>query len=85
MKKRLGGEGYIIGVAKYCFQPLAGKSDPYCKMVILNKQHIGEKIVQKSDIKAWVEGGLVKGEGVVQSSVKHSTLEPEWGNEVFDL
>ena len=54
-------------------------------MVILNKKYIGEKIVQKGDITSWVEAGLVNGEGVIQSSVRQGTLEPDWNGETLEL
>lgn len=65
--------------------PDKGSSDPYCKMVVLNKKFIEEKIVKKGDIKTWVEEGMVKLENVSRSSVKFKTLEPEWKNETFEL
>ncbi len=62
-----------------------GKSDPYCKMVILGKQHVHAKAVQKGDITSWIEEGLIEEKNVVQSTVRPSTLEPEWNNELFEL
>lgn len=54
-------------------------------MAILNKQHLETEIVKKHDIKEWIGEGLVKEEGMFQSTIKFKTLEPEWDHEAHEL
>ena len=59
-----------------------GKSDPYCLIGILDKEHIESKAVRNQNLQDWEEQQLIS--NIYRSSVKEKTLDPEW-NETFEL
>ena len=61
---------------------MLGKSDPYCLIGILDKEHIESKVVRNHNLQHWHEQQLIS--KIYRSSVKEETLDPEW-NETFEL
>lgn len=60
----------------------AGKSDPYCRIGIINEEHLESHLVKHKDMMVWKREGWM-GE-VKTTSIKLATLDPDW-NEEFEL
>ena len=61
---------------------LPGKSDPFCRVGLLNEKYCNKEIVKKKDLQDWKEARMI-GE-IKTTDVKPATLEPEW-NELVEL
>ena len=57
-----------------------GKSDPYCRLGILNKAHLESHLVKHKDLVDWKTEGWVSKIG--STSIKLATLNPDWNEEV---
>ena len=58
----------------------AGKSDPYCRLGIINQEHLDASIVKNKDLVHWKKEGLVS--EVATTSIKLATLDPDWNEEL---
>ncbi len=58
-----------------------GKSDPYCRLAILDRRHQDSPAVKKGNIADWETAGIVVGPAQ-ETSVKQVTLEPTWDEEL---
>ncbi len=57
-----------------------GKSDPYCRLGILQEAHMNKSVVKEKDLEVWQKEGLVV--EIKATSIKKATLEPEWNEEI---
>ena len=58
----------------------AGKSDPYCRLGILNQKHLDTELVKTKDLENWQKEGMVS--EIMATSTKLATLNPDWNEEV---
>ena len=61
---------------------LLGKSDPYCRLGILNQEHLDKNIVKTKDLADWLKEKLVQ--KIETTTIKLATLDPDWDEE-FEL
>ncbi len=65
-----------------CCFPILGKSDPYCRLGILNQAHLETSLVKHKDLVDWKKEGWVS--DIVSTSIKLATLDPDW-DEALEL
>lgn len=61
-----------------------GKSDPYCRLGLLNEKYCNEEIVRNKDLLDWSEAGMIGDGQIKTTTIKTATLEPEW-NELVEM
>ena len=58
----------------------SGKSDPYCRLGILNQAHLETNLVKHKDLVDWKKEGWVS--DIASTSIKLATLDPDWDEEL---